>query len=127
MKKKIDLDRNYWVDAGGNKYEFTEMKNSHLINTVLYLRREVGRIKAQCDLALLDDTKVLDSVKRLYVLLSGEVKTDEELIKSIWELDDTEWLGGTTTYQGLLAEIENRDLMKYLISLVTREQKRNEK
>lgn len=114
MKKGINLERNYWVDAGGRRYEVEEMKSSHLINTVLYLERRADDLKRNHDVDLLDDDKNLEATVQLIALYTGEYVKKDDLIKEMWKIDSNEWLKSTITYQMLLKEVEERGLTEYL-------------
>lgn len=85
--------RNIWTTAGGYKIPIIKMTDSHLINTIKYLRRTVDRRKANVA------AQVADAF--------DDVFTGMEIL----EMDDEEFLSiHVDQYDFLIEELNNRGL-----------------
>lgn len=94
------FETEYW---NGNKIE--NMKSSHIVNTLLMLRRNAKDYKRQYEYFLIDHQ-------------DGKVLTTIDDINKIAKRDVDDWIIETPVYIALLEELEERDLDKYYDLLV---------
>lgn len=110
MAYRNNLDSTSWVTSGGEVLKPSEMTNSHLINTVLYLERNAAAIKTQTDLELADNMQ--ENILSITGLDNPENIRNE--IARVWAQDPIEWMHKTTIYQALMVEINEREISDLL-------------
>lgn len=93
-------DMHFLYKTNWNNHELSEMSNSHLVNTMMYIWK--NRLKWKMDFELF----VLDH-------------SDDELLKPIISLAELasmnidDWIKSTPIYQAIKNELEKRELFNY--------------
>lgn len=96
------FETNKW---NGSKIE--NMTNSHIINSILMLRRRASEFKQNYEWFLLDNQN--------HKLLT--LKDDLSLVLN---MDTMEWMENTPIYLSLINELEKRNVIKFLNVIIER-------
>lgn len=110
MMYEDDRDRDIhflYEDKKWNGNTIEKMANSHIINTLLMLRRRAGEFKLNYEMFVLDN-------------MNNKLLVPRDNINDLAKKDALSWIIETPIYLALLEELKSRKLDDYFDSVVER-------
>ena len=105
-----DIDRDIhflYEDKKWNGNTIEKMANSHIINTLLMLRRRAGEFKLNYEMFVVDN-------------MNDKLLVPKDDINDLVKKDPLSWIIETPIYIALIEELEYRELDDYFDSVVER-------
>lgn len=95
-----------WTTKGGTVIKIIDMDDNHLINSIRFLKRTVGRMRLSRELAGYSALNFIQGEM-------AEISIENDLLLDA-SLDDEEWLEQNTPYKELIEEAKRRDILMFV-------------